>query len=480
MKKKLYFFIVLIALMINFRIANAQQPTPTPPEYIPNDPKADLTQSRNINLLKAYAKIMDIEHNGQPAMQQAVMVFLDEWVDCTHPDLQANCMASLAFNATDRPYQNSERHGSQAAGTGAAVTDNKAGVSSPTFMNRLKFIPIKVCDGNLCKPEWVQAGLQKVLDYKRQGIPIVVAGCNFLSGVSDAAGMDTLLKALDTEQVDLVAPADDSLVNMDNNNSFPVSYARRYTNIIGVTAADATGQKLTAAYGPNTISLVAPGVNVQTVSFLDPVNSSSSMSGTSAVTEQIAAVYALVRIYREPNSAKAREILKYTAHMFPDFEEKLMAAPGSKDDAGRMAGLIDAYDALTMQFGCPATSSLPTWVTQRGTNKAVALISVSAIRGPFPVKAEQSSLNPDGQTRITMFAYSVGQDKGAINITARDSMSQTVVLPVEFVGALSASLSCVSQLNINLTSQPQLAAGDVALTITVAGQKSAEAVITIK
>src|SRR5689334_11641375 len=80
----------------------AQQTSPSP--YKPNDPQYDQSQADAIGLPMAYAEMIRREAAGQVKMQQAVMVFLDDWVDTSHPEFQSTVISSLTFNATDQPY----------------------------------------------------------------------------------------------------------------------------------------------------------------------------------------------------------------------------------------------------------------------------------------------------------------------------------------------------------------------------------------
>jgi hypothetical protein len=479
------FAVILWAATLYSRSALSQQPAPTPSptpiEYITNDPKLNTTWARTINLLKAWAKILDIEHNGQPKMQQAVMVFMEEWVDCSHPEFQDMCLPQYVWNATDRPYVNSQMHGNQAAGIGGAKGDNKMGIAGVGgLMDRIKFIPIKVCDDQLCKPEWVLAGLRKVLEYKRAGVPIVVVGCNFLTGVDDPVATDQVLKDLAAEGIDIVAPASNAnpSQNMDESNAFPVTSSRTYDNIIPVAALDETAEQLASfsGYGAGTIRLLASGVNIPTISFLDP-NGSSSMSGNSAVTEQITGAIAVSRVYGSSDSKEARHRLYFTARMFPALEGKVKASPGSSDDAGRMAGRIDLYDALTTQIGCPAQSPDIMVVGKRDTNRATAITSPWLVSGPF---ALQDPMNADGMTRILLFAYNVGTNLSNIVVQAKNTGNELVRLPVEAAASLPAPLACVTQLNVVLTTQPKLSSGDRPFTITVGTKTSSEFLISIK
>ncbi len=204
------------------------------------------------------------------------------------------------------------------------------------------------------------------------------------------------------------------------------------------------------------MNLIAPGESVRTISILDPVNGSASIGGASAVTEQIAATYALVRVYREPDPARAAVILKYTARMFPELEQKLNAALGSTDDAGRMAGRIDVYDALTLPFGCPAPTSDLMWVAKRDSNRLIALDSILFTQGPLAVQDAHNLLTADRRTRVIVFAHNVSlsptQSISSVVIEALDSAGHTVVLPVESESKLS-SLPCVSPNNHELSVQ---------------------------
>ena len=453
------FFALLVVVLVFTGKVFAQTP---PPEFIPNDPRHDDVWARQLNLLKAWAW----EQTATPLEQQGVIALLDDWVDCTHPDLKDNCLPQFTFNATDRPYQSKGLHGIGAASLAGARTHNSIGVSSIAGLTgRVKFISVKVVDNTTTRSEWVIAGLHRVLQLKRSGLNIVAVSCNVVTGIPIAreAEVDRLLKDLAAEHVYIIAPAGNSPVNLDTVTAFPAAYSRRYKNIITAAAVDEDGETLAAfsGYGPESVS-VAAKANVKVVSTLDPIDDSGGFGGTSSVTPQVAAAYALIRLYKEQDGEKAAERLKFTARMFPALEKKIGF------------GRIDVYDSLTMQIGCPSASLGPILITERGSNRAVALTSVSH-KSEFS-KTDPHNISADQQTRLMLFAYNVDVNSPVV-VQAQDSQGQTFQLPVESVGKLTRP-ACIMQINVKLRSE--LAIGDVGLTVEVQSRISNRAVITIK
>lgn len=485
MKQTALFLVLAVCLCLTLGATRsaAQSPTPTPApiptptpiaEMTPDDPRYDDKWARILELQKSWR----YEDLVTPKMPLAVvLVFGESLGDCSHPDLQANCLAAENFNATDQtPDEVVNPHDLGPASIVAAGTNNAIGPASVAGKSgRVKVAFYKVGHKGLFRIEWLQKAFRRVLERKSQGLPIVALNFSFITGDSDPGVTEPLLLQIKDASICIFGPGPtaSSPINMDMvDNMFPASYSRRYNNIVTVTALKQDGTALTdvSPTGAQTIAFAGPGENVQTVSMLDKINSSSSFSGTSPATAHITAEHALVRALVEPDWAKALELQKSTAVMIPALQGKV----GS--------GIPNVYAALTFKIGCSSSSDIM-WVTEVGTNKAVALNALLHSKGPFSVDEPVSSLNPTGRAALKMFVTNIsllpGEDLSAFKVQAEDSAGKIFQLPVEYVGKLYDQLPCVYQVDIRLVSN--LSPGEVFLTLTLRDKSStSKAVIAIK
>ncbi|HYE74316.1 MAG TPA: hypothetical protein VEF04_13340, partial [Blastocatellia bacterium] len=135
---------------------------------------------------------------------------------------------------------------------------------------------------------------------------------------------------------------------------------------------------------------------------------------------------------------------------------------------------VDGWDADTGNIvlnwtlsNC--TQAAPVVLTEEGTNHAVALDSVTRVRGPFPIIG-LFNFSADQRTRVMLFTSDLG-----LNLNAGSDMSaisvrfQGIQLPVERVGTLSG-VNNASYIIVRLTDQ--LPAGDLPVTVTLHGVTS--------
>jgi probable HAF family extracellular repeat protein len=157
---------------------------------------------------------------------------------------------------------------------------------------------------------------------------------------------------------------------------------------------------------------------------------------------------------------------------------ELRAAVGI-NDAGQIVctgyrpGTLDAPHAFLL------TPTGPGLVTERATNKALALDSVTFVRDPFPLTTEHN-FSADRRTRIILFARNVtlaaGEPASAVTVTA-EGPGGTHPLSVEHVGPVPG-LAWLTQIVVRLPDG--LGAGDVQLSISFRGATSNKPTISIR
>ena len=122
----------------------------------------------------------------------------------------------------------------------------------------------------------------------------------------------------------------------------------------------------------------------------------------------------------------------------------------------------------------------PVLVTEGSSNRAIALDSVTLLRGPFRV-FPLLDFSPDGRTRVLLFAYNAGlmpgEDVSAVTAHAEDSLGNLYPLAVNSVEPVPA-LSWLSQITVTLPNEIGNA-GDVLVHIRLRGAASNKAFITI-
>lgn len=246
--------------------------------------------------------------------------------------------------------------------------------------------------------------------------------------------------------------------------------------VVAVGAVDGSGQGILpkSNYGPLTAAFAAPGNSQKSVfgkgidpPFNDP-NVTSTGSGVSPAVPQVAGVYALIRLYVEPDPNLALGILNATA----------VLPSGLKGKIGY--GIPNLYAALTYQYPQPVLT-LMSDQNQGGTRGAV-VSSVTHIVEPFTVR-DSHNFSADGYTRIMLFATNLsllpGESASSIIITANKTGKAPVKLPVEYAGALANAPAELSQINVRLTDDVATW-GDTQITLTIHGQTSNPITVNIK
>lgn len=146
--------------------------------------------------------------------------------------------------------------------------------------------------------------------------------------------------------------------------------------------------------------------------------------------------------------------------------EITVANPGSTGDTSNIRVLTVA-------------PPFPKLLTEAGSDRALALDSVTQLRGPFSIMASHN-FSLDKRTRITLFATDIdlmSADVQAVTAQAEDSQNRTYPLVVEFVGRVPA-WDWLTQVNVKLPDALENA-GEVRISISVRGTSSNKVRLTV-
>jgi subtilisin family serine protease len=238
---------------------------------------------------------------------------IDEGVQFTHPDLDANVWTN-PFDAPDGADNdgngyvddlhgwdfarndntvydggrggNADDHGTHVTGTIGAEA-NGAGVVGVNW--NVRYISAKF----LGKGGGTTANAIKAVDYitalkTRHGLNVVATN-NSWGGGGYSQGLRDAIGRANASQILFVAAAGNSGSNNDSAASYPSNYD--VANVIAVAAINSSGALASwSSYGPTTVDLGAPGVGIWSTTARDTY---SSYSGTSMATPHVTGAAAL-------------------------------------------------------------------------------------------------------------------------------------------------------------------------------------------
>jgi subtilisin family serine protease len=235
-----------------------------------------------------------------------VIAVVDTGIDYSHPDLSDNMWSNTGetpdndidddgngyvddvrgwdfFDTDNKDPMDLHGHGTHVAGIAAAEGDNAIGITGVCWTARI--MPLRFLDEN---------GIGTVAD---EILAIDYAIANGAHIINASFGSDTYsqseynaISRANSEGILFVTAAGNDSLNNDTSPFYPASY--NLPNIISVAATD-QDDNLTwfSNYGPTTVDVGAPGVNIYSTS---PGMNYQYMHGTSVATPHVAGLAALI------------------------------------------------------------------------------------------------------------------------------------------------------------------------------------------
>jgi len=234
-----------------------------------------------------------------------VIAVLDTGVDYSHPDLSDNMWSNTDetpdngidddgngyvddvrgwdFFSNDKDPTDLNGHGTHVAGIAAAEGDNSIGITGVCWTAGIMPLRFLDADGYGTVADEISA-----IDYAiANGAHIINA--SFGSKYESQFERDAISRA-NSQGILFVAAAGNDSHNNDTNKFYPASY--NLPNIISVTATDQDDNlSWFSNYGPTTVDVGAPGVNIYSTS-LD--TGYRYMHGTSVATPHVTGLAALI------------------------------------------------------------------------------------------------------------------------------------------------------------------------------------------
>jgi serine protease len=328
---------------------------------------------------------------------------------------KTNALIGWNFVNNNNNPMDENGHGTNVAGILGADGNNGTGVAGVDWHVQIMPVEFMGANGEGSVSNFIQAlnfAVQngaKITNNSWEGAPY------------SAALYDAFLNA-QQHGVICVTAAGNEGSNNDYNPDYPASLSTSLNNVVAVAATTNTDQLASFSnYGPNSVALAAPGVNI--LSTL-PDNQYGAMSGTSMATPEVAGAMALV--WGEHPSWSYNQVINRllgTTQKLPSLEGKV-----------KTGGLLDLAAAVgysATASSVPTVTSLKTWGPTSSSMAEIVLTFNEAVNiGSFSSSAVTLT-NPNGvKIPVTVQAVS-GSGNKQIELTfANQTMAGTYHLSI--------------------------------------------------
>ncbi|MDR2292398.1 MAG: S8 family serine peptidase [Prevotellaceae bacterium] len=335
--------------------------------------------------------------NGSSNIKVAV---IDEGVDLTHPDLQANLLSGYdasGNNSGGAPVWSTDMHGTACAGIIGAVKDNGKGISG--VAPNCKMIPIHVStSGSGIPVDWAANSIQWAQQNGADVISNSWGGSSPYTPLTNA--INTAINSGRNGKGCVVVFA------TGNDNASSVSYPASLSSVIAVGANTRNGQRADFSNYGTMLDIVAPGVDIYTTDIQGSAgyNTSSgtagdyyaNFGGTSAACPHVAGVAALILSIRpDLTQAQVRQAIESTCTKLSGYSFSTNSNhPNGTWNSQVGHGLVNAYAAL--QAVTPAISG-PERISCTETG-----IYSSNISGTWTVSSNLQIVSGQGTSSISV------------------------------------------------------------------------------
>ncbi|MFZ8984670.1 MAG: S8 family serine peptidase, partial [Steroidobacteraceae bacterium] len=315
---------------------------------------------------------------GYTGSNEIYIGVIDEGIQVTHPDLQANIWVNPFETAGDGvdndgngkaddvhgwDFVNNDAsvydaggdaHGTHVSGTIGGVGGNGTGVAGVNW--NVTMISGKFLGTSGGSTSGAIAAVDYMNDLKsRHGLNIVATSNSWGGGGFSQALLDAINRGGDRDIL-FIAAAGNNNTDNDAGSYYPSNYqctnggSRGWDCVISVASITSSGAKSSfSQYGATTVDLGAPGSSIQSTL---PGNSYGSYSGTSMATPHVSGAAALCASL-DPNQSGADLREKIMASTAPTASLNGITVTGGRLDVGSLAPLcVAATDPVT---GAPAS-----------------------------------------------------------------------------------------------------------------------------
>jgi subtilisin family serine protease len=280
---------------------------------------------------------------------------IDDGIDLTHPDLQANLLSG--FDATvnapgganGSPYGNNA-HGTACAGIIGAI-NNTIGIVGVAPAS--KIIPVRIAydlygNGWTTNDEWIANGIQYAWDTSQADILSNSWGGGSNSSTINAEIANAVTYGRNGKGCVIVFAS-------GNNGVSPVSYPANLSDVIATGANTRNGQRATFSNYGTDLDVVAPGVDIYTTDRQGNAGYVSgdyyaSFSGTSAACPHVAGIAALILSVRpDLTQAQVRQAIESTCTKLSGYSFSTNSNHSNGTWNNQVGhGLVNAYAAVNL------------------------------------------------------------------------------------------------------------------------------------